>query len=437
MTHEDVLRALSSVKDPELQRDVVDLGMVKDVVLDDQRIGATIVLTTAGCPLRNQIRADAEQALAQIAGGRTVEVKLDAMSCDERDALAGRLRQRDQLVQSLFGPGSRTRTIAIASGKGGVGKSTVTVNLATALAARGHAVALIDADVYGPTVPLMMGLPAVPPETHGGKMLPPEAHGVKVVSMGFFLPDNEPVVWRGPMLGRAIEQFLGDVLWGSPDYLLIDLPPGTGDIALTIAQMIPGAELIIVTTPQEAAARTAIKAAKMAQMTKQRVLGVVENMAYFVCPDCGGRHYIFGRGGAFEIARLMDTRLLGRIPLDEATREGGDRGVPAAVDPSTPVGAAFAEIATAVDGDFAQGAESIPRKTPVKACTSFRSPGYGPLRPAASTGSAWRASCPGAGRATEPTCRGRPIRPVSSQEPPQSSPRGCTRQECRRELGNF
>ena len=160
VTHEDVLRALSSVKDPELQRDVVDLGMVRDVILDDARIGATIVLTTAGCPLRNQIRADAEQALAAIAGGRTVEVKLDAMSCDERDALTGRLRQRDQLVQSLFGPGSRTRTIAVASGKGGVGKTTVTVNLATALAARGHAVALIDADVYGPTVPLMMGIPA-------------------------------------------------------------------------------------------------------------------------------------------------------------------------------------------------------------------------------------------------------------------------------------
>ena len=352
MTHEDVLKALSGVKDPELQRDIVDLGMVKDVVLDERRIGATIVLTSAGCPLRNQIRAEAEQALATIAGSRAVEVKLDAMSCDERDALAGRLQQRDQFVQSLFGPGSQTRTIAVASGKGGVGKSTVTVNLATALAAQGNAVALIDADVYGPTVPLMMGLPAIPPETHNGKMVPPEAHGVKVVSMGFFLPDNEPVVWRGPMLGRAIEQFLGDVLWGSPDYLFIDLPPGTGDIALTIAQMIPGAELIIVTTPQEAAARVAVKAAKMAQMTKQRVLGVVENMAYFVCPHCGERHYIFGRGGAFEIARLMDTRLLGRIPLDEETREGGDRGTPAALDHSTPVGAAFADIArTIAQGD--------------------------------------------------------------------------------------
>jgi ATP-binding protein involved in chromosome partitioning len=348
VTHEDVRRALSSVQDPELRMSIVDLGMVRDIVVADDRIGATIVLTTAGCPLRNQIRAEAEQALAGIARGRAVEVKLDAMSCEERDSLAERLSDRHELVHSLFGPGSRTRTIAVASGKGGVGKSTVTANLAVALAGQGYAVALIDADVYGPTIPLMMGLPAVPPEMHEGKLVPPEAHGVKVVSMGFFLPDNEPVIWRGPMLGRAIEQFLGDVLWGSPDYLLIDLPPGTGDVALTVAQMIPGAGMIIVTTPQEAAAKTAVKAAKMARMTKQDVIGVVENMAYYVCPDCGSRHHIFGRGGAFEIARLMDTRLLGRIPLDEATREGGDRGAPAALDPTSPVGAAFADLAQAV-----------------------------------------------------------------------------------------
>ena len=348
MTEEDVRRALSSVQDPELRKSVVELGMVRDIVAEPDRIGATIVLTTAGCPLRNQIRADAEQALTAIAQGRAVEIKLDAMSCDERDSLAERLDDRHELVHSLFGPGSRTRTIAVASGKGGVGKSTVTANLAVALAGQGYAVALIDADVYGPTMPLMMGLPAVPPEMHQGKLVPPEAHGVKVVSMGFFLPDNEPVIWRGPMLGRAIEQFLGDVLWGSPDFLLIDLPPGTGDIALTIAQMIPGAGMIIVTTPQEAAAKTAVKAAKMARMTKQDVLGVVENMSYYICPDCGSRHHIFGRGGAFEIARLMDTRLLARIPLDEATREGGDRGSPAALDPSTPVGAAFADLAHAV-----------------------------------------------------------------------------------------
>ena len=348
MTEEAVRRALSSVQDPELRKSIVELGMVRDIVAEPDRVGATIVLTTAGCPLRNQIRAEAEQALTAIAEGRAVEIKLDAMSCDERDALAAQLDDSHELVHSLFGPGSRTRTVAVASGKGGVGKSTVTANLAVALAGQGYAVALIDADVYGPTMPLMMGLPAVPPEMHEGKLVPPEAHGVKVVSMGFFLPDNEPVIWRGPMLGRAIEQFLGDVLWGSPDFLLIDLPPGTGDIALTIAQMIPGAGMIIVTTPQEAAAKTAVKAAKMARMTKQDVLGVVENMSYYICPDCGSRHHIFGRGGAFEIARLMDTRLLGRIPLDEATREGGDRGAPAALDPSTPVGAAFADLAQAV-----------------------------------------------------------------------------------------
>jgi ATP-binding protein involved in chromosome partitioning len=345
VNQEDVLRALSAVKDPELQRSIVELGMVRDIVAVAGRVGATIVLTTAGCPLRNQIRGEAEQALAAIAEGRLVEIKLDAMSCDERDAMAARLSDRQELTHSLFGPGSKTRTISIASGKGGVGKSTVTTNLAVALAGQGHSVGLIDADVYGPTIPLMMGLAAMPPEMHEGKLIPPEAHGVKVVSMGFFLPDNEPVIWRGPMLGRAIEQFLGDVFWGSPDFLLIDLPPGTGDIALTIAQMIPGADMIIVTTPQEAAAKTAVKAAKMARMTKQNVLGVVENMSYYICPDCGSRRHIFGRGGAHEIARLMDTRLLGRIPLDEATRQGGDAGAPAALDPSTPVGAAFVDMA--------------------------------------------------------------------------------------------
>jgi ATP-binding protein involved in chromosome partitioning len=360
VTHDDVLAALAAVQDPELRRSIVDLGMVRDVVADDETIGATIVLTTAGCPLRNRIRAEAEQALTAVAGGRRVEVRLDAMSCDERDALAQRLASRHELAASLFGPGSKTRTIAVASGKGGVGKSTVTANLAVALALQGHAVALIDADVYGPTMPLMLGLPNVRPEAHDGKLVPPVAHGVQVVSMGFFLDGDEPVIWRGPMLGRAIEQFLGDVLWGSPDFLLIDLPPGTGDIALTVAQMIPDAEMVIVTTPQEAAARTAIKAAKMAQMTKHSVAGVIENMAYFECPECGTRHHIFGRGGAFEIARLMDTRLLGRIPLDEATRQGGDTGHPPALDPSSAVGRVFHEIAHTLAGTPASGGEAQP-----------------------------------------------------------------------------
>lgn len=348
MTQDDVRRALSGVIDPELQRSIVELGMVRDIVADDDVIGATIVLTTAGCPLRNQIRANAEQALVEVAKGRRVEVKLDAMSCEERDELAATLQARGQLVTSLFGPGSRTRVIAVASGKGGVGKSTVTANLAVALARHGMAVALIDADVYGPTIPLMMGLQGRRPESHEGKLVPPEAHGVKVVSMGLFLDSDDPVLWRGPMLGRAIEQFLGDVLWGSPDVLLIDLPPGTGDVALTVAQMLPTAEMIIVTTPQEAAAKVAAKAARMALMTKHRVLGVIENMAYFTCPDCGTRHHIFGQGGAFELARAMDTRLLGRIPLDEATRKGGDTGAPAALDEDSAVGAALRDIATEI-----------------------------------------------------------------------------------------
>jgi ATP-binding protein involved in chromosome partitioning len=345
---DDVLKALEAVKDPELRRSIVELGMVRDIVVDDHLIAATIVLTTAGCPLRGRINAEAEQALAKIAAGRKVEVALGAMTDAERNELAGLLSSRGELVRSLFGPGSCTRTIAVASGKGGVGKSTVTANLAVALAQMGHAVAVIDADVYGPTIPLMFGMPAVRPESHDGKMLPPERYGVKVASMGFFVEEGEPIVWRGPMLSRAIEQFLGDVLWGSPDFLLIDLPPGTGDVALTIAQMIPAAEMIIVTTPQQAASKVAIKAARMAQMTKHTLLGVIENMAYFVCPNCGERHHIFGRGGAFEIARAMDTRVLGRIPLDESTREGGDDGSPPALQPGTPIGAAFHTIAAAI-----------------------------------------------------------------------------------------
>jgi len=348
---DDVRQALTAVQDPELKRDIVDLGMVRDILVDDERVGVTIVLTTGGCPLRNRIRADAEQALAAIAGGRRVEVKLETMTSEERDAMTQRLASKDQLVASLFGPGSATRTIAVASGKGGVGKSTVTANLAVALAQQGHAVALIDADIYGPTMPLMLGLANSRPEAHDGKLVPLTAHGVQVVSMGFFLDGDEPVIWRGPLLSRAIEQFLGDVLWGSPDFLLVDLPPGTGDIALTVTQMIPEAEIVIVTTPQEAASRTAIKAAKMAEMTRHTLTGVIENMAYFDCPHCGTRHYIFGRGGAFEIARLMQTRLLGRIPLDEGTRQGGDAGRPAALDADSPVGRVFHDIARALTGE--------------------------------------------------------------------------------------
>ena len=349
MNDEDVLAALSSVQDPELRRSVVELGMVRDIDIQDDLLAVRLVLTTAACPLKGRIESETTQALMAIAGGRRVEVVMDAMSPDECARLADAVKADPQVPATPFGPGSATRVIAVASGKGGVGKSTVTANLAVALAQRGHAVGLIDADVYGPTIPLMFGMAAVAPASHEGKLVPPEAHGVKLVSMGFFLEDDEPVIWRGPMLGRAMEQFLGDVLWGSPDYLLIDLPPGTGDIALTIAQMLPSAEMIVVTTPQEAAAKIAAKAAKMAVLTKHRIIGVVENMSYFVCPSCGDKHFIFGHGGAFEIARAAGTTLLGRIPLAEETRSAGDAGTPPALDPASPVGAVFADIARQIE----------------------------------------------------------------------------------------
>ncbi len=356
MAIDDIMAALASVKDPELGRGLVELGMVRDPFDDEDRIGATIVLTTAACPLRNRIQSDAEAALKPLAAGRAIEIKLSSMSPQERAKMASDLDARHALVKSLFGPGSRTRTIAVASGKGGVGKSTVTVNLAVGLAALGHEVALIDADIYGPTVPLMLGLPVVPLETRDGKLVPPERHGVKAVSIALFLRDNEPVVWRGPLLARAIEQFLGDVAWGSPEYLLIDLPPGTGDVALTIAQMIPAAEMLIVTTPQEVASTVASKAAKMARLTHHTILGIVENMAYFDCPTCGTRHLLFGQGGGHELARAMQTRLLARIPLEEATRHGGDIGSPAVLDPDSPSGEIFRELARTVDATPPQAA---------------------------------------------------------------------------------
>ena len=358
MNQDDVLAALSTVQDPELRRSVVDLGMVRDIEITDERLAVCLVLTTAACPLKGRIETETEQALAAVADGRRVEVEMDAMSPEECARLAAAVKADPGMPPTPFGPGSRTRVLAVASGKGGVGKSTVTANLAVALARRGHAVGLIDADVYGPTIPLMFGMAAVAPASHDGKLVPPERHGVKVVSMGFFLEEDEPVIWRGPMLGRAMEQFLGDVLWGSPDYLLIDLPPGTGDIALTIAQMLPSAEMIVVTTPQEAAAKIAAKAAKMALLTKHRIIGVIENMSYFVCPSCGEKHFIFGHGGAFEIARAAGTTLLGRIPLEESTRSAGDAGTPPALDSGSPAGAVFHEIARAIEAMPAPAAKA-------------------------------------------------------------------------------
>jgi len=349
LTEDNIRNALREVKYPGYSRDIVSFGLVNQVAVKDGAINVLMQLTVGRPDIAAQIKADSERVLKALPGAARVQVEVrypGAGAAGGSPAATG----PNPWEQQRRVPGIR-RIIAVASGKGGVGKSTVTANLAVALAQQGHAVALIDADIYGPTMPLMLGLANSRPEAHDGKLVPLTAHGVQVVSMGFFLDGDEPVIWRGPLLSRAIEQFLGDVLWGSPDFLLVDLPPGTGDIALTVTQMIPEAEIVIVTTPQEAASRTAIKAAKMAEMTRHTLTGVIENMAYFDCPHCGTRHYIFGRGGAFEIARLMQTRLLGRIPLDEGTRQGGDAGRPAALDADSPVGRVFHDIARALTGE--------------------------------------------------------------------------------------
>ena len=258
---------------------------------------------------------------------------MDAMSPEECERLAAGLQADPEAPRTPFGPGSATRVIAIASGKGGVGKSTVTANIAVALAMHGHAVGLIDADVYGPTIPLMFGMAHVAPESHDGKLVPPERHGVSLVSMGFFLQDDEPVVWRGPMLGRAMEQFLGDVLWGSPDYLLIDLPPGTGDIALTVAQMLPAAEIVVVTTPQEAAAKSPPRPRRWPASPGTASSGSSRTWRTSSVRRAAPSITSSARAEPSRSRAPPAPRLLGRIPFDEATRSAGDDGAPPALDP--------------------------------------------------------------------------------------------------------
>ncbi|MGI8792867.1 MAG: Mrp/NBP35 family ATP-binding protein [Acidimicrobiales bacterium] len=367
VTREQVVDALRPVQDPELNRSIVDLDMVRDVAIDGGKIGVTIALTVAGCPLRAEITKRVTDAVQPIDGVDSVAVDMTVMTDDERAALREKLQgdgghaghdhaghdhaqgaQTPARPIQFNEPGSKTRVLGISSGKGGVGKSSVTVNTAVALARLGYDVAIFDADVYGFSIPKMMGIDQEP-VVIDGMVVPPVAHGVKVFSMGFLVDDDVPVIWRGPMLHKYLQQFLTDVFWGEPDFLLVDMPPGTGDVALSMAQYLPRAEIFVVTTPQAAAQRVAQRSGAMATKLNLPLRGVIENMSWFTGDD-GKRYEIFGSGGGSALSADLGVPLLGQVPLVPALREGGDDGTPVMVsDPEGEAASAFVALAKAID----------------------------------------------------------------------------------------
>jgi ATP-binding protein involved in chromosome partitioning len=354
---DQVREALGAVIDPEIRRPITQLDMVRSVDVDDDgRVTVGVDLTVAGCPLQSTIVADVTAAVQVVEGVTSVGVDLGVMSPEQRAAMRSKLRGGNgDPVIPFSQPGSLTKVYAIASGKGGVGKSSVTANLAVALAAEGLSVGVVDADIYGFSIPRMLGVDRQPTRVDS-MLLPPIAHGVKVVSIGMFVPAGQPVVWRGPMLHRALEQFLADVYWGDLDVMLLDLPPGTGDIAISVAQLLPGSEIVVVTTPQTAAAEVAERAGSIALQTHQGVVGVVENMSWLEQAD-GSRLEIFGSGGGERVAASLGAALgttvplLGQVPLDPAVREAGDDGTPAVlVAPDSPGGRVLRDVARTLAG---------------------------------------------------------------------------------------
>jgi ATP-binding protein involved in chromosome partitioning len=349
-TVEAVRKALAGVQDPEIHRPITDLGMVKDVTVHpDGLVDVGVYLTVAGCPLRDKITRDVTEAVSALEGVTSVRVDLDVMNDEQRTAMRKSLGRGEEPKIPFAEPGSMTRVYCVASGKGGVGKSSVTVNLAVAMAERGLSVGVVDADIYGHSVPRMLGATGKPTKVES-MIMPPQANGVKVISIGMFTPGNTPVVWRGPMLHRALQQFLADVFWGDLDILLLDLPPGTGDIAISVAQLIPNAEILVVTTPQQAAAEVAERAGAIALQTRQRIAGVIENMSWLQMPD-GSRMDIFGAGGGKSVADSLsravgsEVPLLGQVPLDPRLREGGDAGTPlVTLDPEAPASIVLRDI---------------------------------------------------------------------------------------------
>ncbi len=353
------MSALSGVQDPEIHRPITELGMVKNVEIgQDGSVRVDVWLTVSGCPLRETITRNVQEAVGRLPGVTRVRVELDVMSEEQRRELTGRLRGGAPEREIPFAsPASLTRVYAVASGKGGVGKSSVTVNLAVAMAAAGKKVGLLDADIYGHSVPRMLGVTARPTQVEQ-MIMPPEAHGVRTISAGMLKPaGNAPLPYRGPILHRLLEQFLADVYWGDLDVLLLDLPPGTGDVAISAGHLIPSAELIVVTTPQMAAAEVAERAGSLANQLHQRIVGVIENMAYLSCPHCEDRIEVFGSGGGQAVAAALtrltgaEVPLLGQVPIDLGLREASDNGLPLVLsNPEGPGGRELIRIAQALSG---------------------------------------------------------------------------------------
>jgi len=345
---EQVRAALSKVNDPELNRDLVSLGMVSAIEVKEGKVTVTVELTTPACPLRSQIQSDCEQAIRALPGVEQVEVRMDAKTRGSRSG--------DKTAEDLL-PGVKN-VIMVASGKGGVGKSAVAINIAATLARRGAVTGLLDADLYGPSIPTMMGVTR-PPELAqvAGKerLVPVTAHGVQLMSIGFFVDPAQAVVWRGPMLHRAIQQFLGDVLWGEMDYLVVDVPPGTGDVHISFSQFVNATGAVLVTTPQDVALADVVRGRAMFHNLKVPILGLVENMSYFICDGCGKEHDIFSRGGGAAVASKLKLPFLGEVPILASIRAACDAGVPVVVqDPEGPAAQAFSHVTDQLVGEVAK-----------------------------------------------------------------------------------
>ena len=366
VTEDQVLDALRPVQDPELHRSIVDLGMVRSIQITGRRVAVLVALTVPGCPLKGEITRRVDSAVTALDGIDALDLDFTSMTDEEREELRIRLHGDPASTagsQQAHGhaegraipfadPSSKTRVLLIASGKGGVGKSSVTANLSVALAQRGKDVAVVDADVWGFSIPRMLGVQH-PPTVIDQMLVPPESHGVRCISMGFFAQEDQPVIWRGPMLHKALEQFLTDVYWDDPDFLVVDLPPGTGDISISLAQFLPRAEVYVVTTPQPAAQRVAQRAAFMAEKVNLDVKGVIENMSWFTGDD-GKRYELFGAGGGAALSQRLGVPLIGQVPLVTELRAGADSGQPiVATDPTGEASQVFAQIAATIDVELA------------------------------------------------------------------------------------